>query len=292
MKKIIPFTKFRFIMFIVSICVLVGFGIGTFLQGGFNNGIDFAGGWNITVQFARVAFTIDYSGENKYEITILDNKLTIYDVVGDIKKQAGEPLNFNNYDTIEDLAAELERIVPGVSVNILDQFNTLSPLQIISKDSGLPLHTEAAILVHVPVQSKEKLFTTIDSIREALSPIGNVSVQSVVADPLDQMYILKVKEEDIISTSAVGEELLSGEENKVETIETNIKESLQAADFDIETILIKSSEFSARVFPRNSGSVLWEVLLLLSSLSCFILLSGSKLDTPWLPLPLSSMMFV
>ena len=129
MNKIVPFTKYRFIMFGVSLILLLGFGLGTFLQGGFNSGIDFAGGWNIQIQFAPVAFTIDYEGDNSYELTILDNKLTLYDVKGGIRKQTGEPINFNNYATIGDLADELEQIIEGVSVTI-HQFQNVSPLKI------------------------------------------------------------------------------------------------------------------------------------------------------------------
>ncbi|MBN2443685.1 MAG: protein translocase subunit SecF [Spirochaetales bacterium] len=266
MNKIIPFTKFRFIMFVVSICLLVGFGAGTYLQNGFNSGIDFAGGWNIQVQFAPVAFTIDYTGEKVYEITILDNKLTLYDVLGDIKKQAGEPLNFNNYNTIADLALELERIVPGISVSITDRYRDVSPLKIISKDKNLPLNANEGILVHVPVQTSDESFTSIDSVREALSPLGNISVQSIGDNPLAQMYILKAKEDDLISSENTNSDD-SSETNRVEEVEGRIKEYL-ANKFESRTILIKKSEFVGPSFSQELrlgalGSVIVAIVLIL-----------------------------
>ncbi|MBN2532008.1 MAG: protein translocase subunit SecF [Spirochaetales bacterium] len=266
MKKIIPFTKFRFIMFGVSLTLLIGFGIGTFLRGGFNSGIDFAGGWNIQVQFAPVAFTIDYEGDDRYEITILDNKLTLYEVKGDIKKQAGEPLNFNNYATIGDLATELERIVDGISVNIL-QFRDVSPLKIISKDTGMPLNRGTGILVHVPVQNKENIFTSDNMVRDTLAPLGSISVQHIGDNPLDQMYVLKVKEEDVLSNSDEQPDTSSANEVRIQEIEDRIRSYLSGT-FKNENILFKKSEFVGPTFSQElrvgaMGSVFLALVLIL-----------------------------
>ena len=50
MQRVIPFTKIRVIMAIVSIVVIVGGAAGVFLQGGFNLGIDFEAGLRQRIQ--------------------------------------------------------------------------------------------------------------------------------------------------------------------------------------------------------------------------------------------------
>jgi preprotein translocase subunit SecF len=50
MQRVIPFTKIRVIMAIVSIVVIVGGAAGVFLQGGFNLGIDFEAGLRTGIQ--------------------------------------------------------------------------------------------------------------------------------------------------------------------------------------------------------------------------------------------------
>lgn len=266
MKNIIPITKFRFLMFCISILLLAGFGLGTYLQGGFNSGIDFAGGWNIQVQFAPVAFTIDYEGADNYEITILDNKLTVYDREGEIKTQAGEPINFNNFDTIGDLAVEIERIIEGASVSIR-QFRDISPLKIISKDTGIPLNRSTGILVHVPVQDEEGLFTSDNEVRESLSPLGRVSVQHIGDNPLDQMYVLKVKEADVLSGTDEQSNPSDSDSIKIQEIEDQIKKNL-ADSFKSENILFKKSEFVGPSFSQELrlgalGSVGLAIVLIL-----------------------------
>lgn len=261
MKNVIPFTKLRFLMFGFSLILLVGFGLGTFLQGGVNLGIDFAGGWNIQIQFAPVAFTIDYEGDNNYEVTILNNKLTLYDVKSEIKKQVGEPLNFNDYATIGGLTDEIERIIPGAAVTIR-QFRDVSPLKIISKDTEMPLNRGIGILAHVPVQDKEDpLFTSDNQVRDTLSPLGRMSVQHIGDNPLDQMYMLKVKEEDVLSDADEFSDLLSDEELKKQEIEDQIKKHL-AGSFSIENILFKKSDFVGPSFSQELRiGALWSVLV-------------------------------
>jgi preprotein translocase subunit SecF len=262
MKKIIPFTKLRFLMFGVSILLLVGFGVGTFLQGGFNSGIDFAGGWSIQVQFAPVAFTIDYEGDNTYEVTILDNKLTLYTVTGDIRTQVGESLNFNNYATIGDLANELEKIA-GITVTVQQQFRDVSPTKIISKDTGMPLNRDTGILVHVPVQEKGGDLISDNDVRKALSPLGRASVQHIGDNPLNQMYVIKVKEEDILS----GKDASAGQDVKIQEVEDQIKQYL-GNSFKKENILIKKSDFVGPTFSQELrlgalGSVIVALFLIL-----------------------------
>ncbi len=50
MQRVIPFTRIRVIMAIVSIAVIIGGGLGVYFQGGFNLGIDFEAGLRQRIQ--------------------------------------------------------------------------------------------------------------------------------------------------------------------------------------------------------------------------------------------------
>ena len=62
MTRMIKFTKIRYIMFLVSVLVIVGGIVGTVTNNGFNLGIDYQAGLNQRVQVAPVAFTATFDG--------------------------------------------------------------------------------------------------------------------------------------------------------------------------------------------------------------------------------------
>ncbi|MEW6527769.1 MAG: protein translocase subunit SecF [Spirochaetota bacterium] len=53
MEKIIPFIKYRFIAYAITITLIVIFSLQTYRNGGFNWGIDFVGGIKLTVKFEQ-----------------------------------------------------------------------------------------------------------------------------------------------------------------------------------------------------------------------------------------------
>lgn len=53
MEKVINFTKLRYVMFTISISFITIFWVGTFLQGGFNFGIDFQAGLNQRIMISN-----------------------------------------------------------------------------------------------------------------------------------------------------------------------------------------------------------------------------------------------
>ena len=50
MKRVIQFTKLRFLMIILSLLLIIGGAMGYFLRGGFNLGIDFTAGLSEQIQ--------------------------------------------------------------------------------------------------------------------------------------------------------------------------------------------------------------------------------------------------
>lgn len=61
MKRVIDFMKSRGVMLIISALVIIGGIVGTVVQGGFNLGIDFEAGLNLTVEIAEPGGDIEVS---------------------------------------------------------------------------------------------------------------------------------------------------------------------------------------------------------------------------------------
>lgn len=53
MEKIIPFIRYRFIAYVITITLIVIFSLQTYRNGGFNWGIDFVGGIKLTIKFEQ-----------------------------------------------------------------------------------------------------------------------------------------------------------------------------------------------------------------------------------------------
>ncbi len=77
MKRVIPFSKLRYIMFLLSFMLIAAGVTGYFLKDGLNLGIDFTGGLNKQIQIAPRAFTIAYVGEGQADADIKAGALTL-----------------------------------------------------------------------------------------------------------------------------------------------------------------------------------------------------------------------
>jgi preprotein translocase subunit SecF len=61
MKRVIRFSKIRFLMFVFSLLLIAAGFIGLVLRNGFNLGVDFTGGINKQFQIAPAAFSIQFT---------------------------------------------------------------------------------------------------------------------------------------------------------------------------------------------------------------------------------------
>ena len=77
MKRVIQFTKARYIAIAISIVILAAGAVGTVLKGGFDMGIDYQAGLNLRVQVASPAFTVLYTGEGDCNVNISGNAVTV-----------------------------------------------------------------------------------------------------------------------------------------------------------------------------------------------------------------------
>jgi preprotein translocase subunit SecF len=290
MKKVINFSKIRFIMFIFSLVIIIGTGLGTLARGQFNVGIDFTGGLNMQVQIAPVTFTLDYEGDGIIEVRLNSGILTLK------MRKAGEEtrydLNLQNYETVEQLADDLNRI-EGMTVTILKYAKEL-PEKIISKDEPIQLSRGSGLLFHMPVQSEDEIFASIDAVRSALLPLEDIHVQ-IIGDELNQEFMLKINTRDYIkaeeTTSGQGNpdiddetgesaaqpeggvtsETASTDETVIlDRTEARVKELL-AEQFAQENILVPKSDFVGPSFSQELlTGALWSILLALVLILIYI----------------------
>ncbi|MGQ9842354.1 MAG: protein translocase subunit SecF [Spirochaetota bacterium] len=97
MEKIIPFIRYRFIAYVITITLIVIFSLQTYRNGGFNWGIDFVGGIKLTIKF--------YQGVDTAQI----RKVLTRNKISAIIQQVGKEED-NEYLVSTKLASRTENV--------------------------------------------------------------------------------------------------------------------------------------------------------------------------------------
>lgn len=174
-KKSLPVIKFRFGSLALSLVLLL-VGIGSlFVNKGFNTGIDFESGLSQRIQVAPVGLELSYTGNSDVKVS-LDNS----NIIVETRSESGVATKtFKNadYATVADLAKALSS-VEGVTSNVVD--GSLKTANILS-GYGFPAELSSDP-VALNFADDSKNVATIESVRAALSDLGNVQVQTVGSD--------------------------------------------------------------------------------------------------------------
>ncbi|MBN1798527.1 MAG: protein translocase subunit SecF [Spirochaetales bacterium] len=250
MKRIVRFSKLRFIALTVSLA-LIAFGVANFFIGqGFNLGIDFKGGLIQQIQVAPVALTFSNSGESALELEIVkggilesDKKyLNIMDADGNKNS-----IELTGMDSLNQLIEKVQEI-SALQVTV-DGPATVSPERLISIKKSIPAKETAT--VNYSLQSGDKVFATLTDVRNLLGSIEGVNLQ-VVGEPEQQEYIIRANVPETDSNEAE-----AGESNTdvYELLGKKIIELFQEK-YGTEQVLIKQSETMgaqlAQVLAMNS----------------------------------------
>lgn len=229
MRKVIKFTRIRYPMFLLSILVIAGGIFGTVLNGGFNLGIDYQAGLNQRVQIAPVAFTVAFNGVGDLSLDISGSNL-IVELRND-EGVEGYSYSFIDYPTIADLNSAISEI-SGLVVGLVspgtakseDLTSGLSfPLEIRASDSYVNIVGSNAV--------------SIETVRTALSDLGNPQVQVVGKESLSE-FIIRVSDP---------------EGSRKEEIEVDIVSFLEKV-FGDNTVVIKQSDYVGPRFSSNLAS--------------------------------------
>ena len=233
MRRLVNFTKSRYIMFALSL-LLIAAGIGTTLyRGGLNLGIDFMAGLNQRVQIAPVAATVTYNGEAQARMDVSRLAMTITL----LQEETGEPEDyrfaFEQYPSLDVLAAAVTGI-PGMGFQAEVSGQTSTDLLV---GFSYPMEFEDEPIRINFVDTDAAASVSIDQIRETLEGLGAPQIQ-IVGEAINQEFSIRV--------------LDPGDEADFGSITAaKIQESLGAV-FGTENILVKQTDY---VGPRFSGEL-------------------------------------
>jgi len=229
MRGIIKFTKIRYLMFLISILVIVGGIVGTISNGGYNLGIDFEAGLNQRIQIAPVAFTVDFTGVGDASMDMQNGTISV-DIRSD-KGVSNYSFPLADYPKLSDLKNGLMTI-PGLQMDLLMPDNSLSGK--LTSGLNFPLEvTEEPSFVNIV--GEESAAVAIDKIRAALATLGNPQVQ-VVGNPALSEFMVRVSDPD---------------GTKKDELEVSIVKNLENV-FGNNTVVVLQSDY---VGPRFSSSL-------------------------------------
>ncbi|MBI9106550.1 MAG: protein translocase subunit SecF [Spirochaetales bacterium] len=247
MKRVINFTKLRFIMFAVSaVIILAGIG-GTIGQGGLNLGIDFQSGLSQRVQIAPVAMEVSYLGDEEVRFNILNGLVSI-DVFTENGKTESWDYPLADYATAADLMKAMME-VPSLTVNLVDagvpaeKLLSLAYLVDLSEGTAIVNFTNAGASSYI----------VIDEIRAVLSSIGDPQIQ-VVGDDDAQEFLIRLQDDGTNNFSKTAADKML---------------SLLESEYGSGTVIVKQSDY---VGPRFSADLGQSVIVLVGLALALILL--------------------
>ena len=232
MKKVIQFTKIRFIMFTISLILIAGGIVGTIANGGFNLGIDFQAGLNQRVQITPSAFKLGYTGTADVTVDVARGSLTLS--VSDRGAVTKSVFEFTEYTTLKALSAVISDI-DGFSVETM--ISDLTPTaQIVG--FSYPVEMEGtAVTVNYVEDSADPV--EIEEVRSVLAELGSPQIQ-IVGDPLNQEFSIRVQD--------------PGEDKNFSTNMSAKVVELLSDKYGAENIIVKQIDYVGARFSGELGN--------------------------------------
>ncbi len=247
MKRVINFTKIRFIMFAVSIIAIVGGIAGTVVMGGWNLGIDFQSGLSQRIQIAPVVMEAAYIGEEEARFNILNGEVSV-DVFTKDGKTESYSYILSDYDTASELVNAMAEI-PSLTVNLIvpdapaDKILSLAYLIDLSEGNAVVNYTKAG----------SGSYISIEEVRGKLSRLGKPQIQ-IVGNADSQEFLIRLEDD--------------GSKDFSETAAASVFDILEA-EYGTGSVIVKQSDY---VGPRFSAALGRSVIMLVGLALALILL--------------------
>lgn len=191
MKRIIRFSKF-FVPAVIMSSTIILLGLIGYFTKGFNLGVDFQAGINETIQLALPAGQVSFTGKGNAELTISESQLTVVFSGAEAQKRT-VTLDYKTYPTIGDIVAALAK-EPEIKVTTTAGSDALPSSSLVPTYQGNSLLSQNPInLYRTPVNEGER-YASIETVRSALMPLGEVSVQTINPASL-QRYLVRVRDD-------------------------------------------------------------------------------------------------
>ena len=234
MKRVIPFTKFRYFGFAFSGLLLIGGIVGTIIRGGFNIGIDFQAGLSEQVQIAPVAFSVTYSPKEPVAPTMSLNmsgsaiNLTAESENG-TKSYA---ISYAKYPTVGDVEKAIGAI-PDLSVTPKGD-ESLPSGDLVGISTTVEL-SATPFSVNIANQDAAH-YIRIGEVRDALASLVGPLVQ-VVGNPVHQQFLIRAEDR--------------GKTANFQTTMSQQITSLLSAKFGVDSVVVKQSAYVGPRFSQN-----------------------------------------
>ena len=247
MKRVINFTKIRFIMFAVSAVLIIAGVAGTVAMGGWNLGIDFQSGLSQRVQIAPVAMEVSYSGTEEARFNVLNGEVSV-DVFNTDGKTESFSFMLADYSSVAELAGAMAE-VPSLIIN--PAASTVEASKLLSLAFLVDLSEESAVVNYTNEGAAS--FIAIDELRSVLSETGDPQIQ-VVGNADAQEFLIRLEDD--------------GSKNFSEAAAGKIFKLLEA-EYGTRAVIVKQSDYVGPRFSADSGK---SVILLVGLALALILL--------------------
>ncbi len=233
-EKIIQFTKVKIPMIILSLIMIIGGFTGIAVNGGFNLGIDFLSGVDMRVQIAEKSLQVSYTGSDRAVINISEGTLqvNVFRDGGLVKEEKAFILA--EYPDVSDLASAVSSI-EDISVEIMGS-GARSAVSILGLNYESDLTPEGVTLNCR--NTDQNKYVDIADIREALSTLGTVQIQTV-GNEVNQEFIVRMQDKE-------------GEKD-FNTKASNSIVKLLENKFGTSNIVIKQSDYVGPKFSKSIG---------------------------------------
>ena len=212
MKRVIRFSRFFIPSFILS-GVLILVGLVAYFSLGFNLGVDFQAGINQTVQLALPVATVSYEGKGNAELRVSDSALTLVFSGAEVEQKT-VLLDYATYPTAGDLAKALSAET-DIKVSLEAGQESSATSLLVPTYQGNTLISEKPMTLHRTPAGDSELFASIDDVRQSITGLGEISVQTV-KPASNQRYLIRVQDkgEDPNFTATARGQILAGLEAK------------------------------------------------------------------------------
>lgn len=189
MKRVIQFHKASLPATIVSLVLLV-IGLAGLLTMGLNMGVDFQAGLNQSVRLAIPAAELRYTGSGTPVMSIGEDVLSVVFSGAEVEARTAT-WNLGTVGTLSDLAAAMK--TEGIDMSIRDGAGLSADLLVPTYQGNFSLGP-SPVLVHREPKSAAEAFGSIEAVRQAVSPLGSISVQSIGPESSMQ-YMIRVSDD-------------------------------------------------------------------------------------------------
>jgi preprotein translocase subunit SecF len=244
MKRVIKFHK-AFLPAVIGSAILITVGLVGLLTMGLNLGVDFQAGINQSVQLAFPAADVSYDGAGSPVLSIGEDTLSVVFSGAEVESRTAS-WDLRTVGTVADLASAMK--AEGLTMSIRDGAGLSADLLVPTYQGDYTLG-KGSVLVHRGPKSDAEIYGSIESIREAVSGIGSVSVQSVGAESSMQ-YMIRISDDGMDKAFS-------------EKMPALIRSALESKFGTGKVVTIKTDYVGAR-FSKDLSDSAWKLTLFTS----------------------------